>query len=162
MRWIKKLWQRIESPKVTAKELPKVTTSEKPKKSLFAVGKKVCFLHKVKDREVYGIGEIKNLKSKPVLNNSGQIESFLYVADIQPLYEVPHTWTLPPVTEEHCSDDYLPFPLPDEAILSNRLEMRMKLPESKSNYKLLKAVPGRNFCLANYYDFLHFSSGITT
>ncbi len=154
MSWIEKF--------LPHKESPKVSTSEQAKKPLFAVGKRVCFLQKTKTGDVYGIGEIKELNIKPVISQKGKVESFLYVADIQPLYEVPKSWEPYPLTEEHCSDDYLPFPLPDEAILSNRLEMRMKLPESKSNYKLLKAVPGRNFCLANYYDFLHFSSGITT
>ncbi len=149
MSWIEKFLPRKESPKVS--------TSEKAKKPLFAVGKKVCFLHKTKSGEVYGIGEIKTLKSTPSISKAGKIESFLYLADIQPLYEVPHTWTILPVTEEHCSDDYLTFPLPDAAILGNRLEIRMKLPMNASNYKILKAVSGGNFCLATYYDFLLFS-----
>lgn len=150
MSWIEKFLPR--------REATKVAVSEKTKKPLFTVGKRVCFLHKTKHGDVYGIGEIKTLKSTPV-NKAGKIESYLYLADIQPLYEVPHKWILLPVTEEHCSDDYLTFPLPDAAILGNRLEIRMKLPMNASNHKILKAVSGGNFCLATYYDFLHFSCG---
>ena len=133
--------------------------SEEKKDPQFAVRKRVCFFQETKDGLVYGIGEIKALKSTPVINQMGKIESFSYVADIQPLYEVPHTWKLCPVIEEYSSDDPIPFLLPDAAILCSRLEIRMKLPEDARNYKMLKAVSGKNFCGATYDAFLRFYCG---
>lgn len=148
-------WKKIFLPHREPSKTPK---TERKKELQFTIGKRVCFLQKTKDGEVYGIGEIKTIKSTPVVSKTGKIESFLYVADIQPLYEVPKTWKLSPLTEEHSSDDPLNFTLPDTAILCSRLRIRMKLPESKSNYTILKAVRGETFCLATYYDFLRFYS----
>ena len=149
-------WKKVVLP---PRKRPVSPKSEEKKEPQFAVGRRVCFCWETKIGQVYGIGEIKALKSTPVINKMGKIESFSYVADIQPLYEVLHTWKLCPVIEEYSSDDPIPFLLPDAAILCSRLEIRMKLPEDARNYKMLKAVLGKNFCTATHDDFLRFYCG---
>jgi hypothetical protein len=81
------------------------------------------------------------------------------MADIQPFYETPHTWELRPAVEEYSSDDPIAFPLPTAAILLGRLGIRTKLPEDASRYKILKAVPGKNFCVATHAAFRHLYCG---
>lgn len=149
----------------TQRLLPHRKQSKPPKQEAkkieprFAVGELVCFCQETTDGEAYGIGEISALQSTPVMNEMGKIRSFSYVADIQPLYEIPHTWKLPPIAEEYSSDDPIAFPLPIAAILLGRLGIRTRLTEDAGSYEILKAVSGKNFCAATYVAFRHFYCG---
>lgn len=149
----------------TQKLLPHRKPSESPKKEAkkiepqFAVGELVCFCRETAEGETYGIGEISALQSTPVMNEMGKIRSFSYVADIQPFYEIPRTWTLRPTDEECSSDDPIAFPLPTAAILLGRIGIRTRLPEDVDSHMILKAVSGKNFCAATSAAFRHFYCG---
>lgn len=151
LHWTRKLLSHRKRPEPPTKEAKKIEPQ-------FTVGERVCFCRETNGVESYGIGKIVALESTPVRNEMRKIRSFSYVADIQPLYEIPRTWTVRPADEECCSDDPIAFPLPAAAVLLSRLGIRTELPEDAGS-PILKAVPGKNFCAATCAAFRHFYCG---